>query len=479
MHIVIMVLVIGVTLGYSVFSSRTVKSAAGFSLVGRAANAPLVAGGIVGVIIGGGATVGTAQLAYQFGLCAWSYSLGAGIGFLVQGALYARKLRSTGLETVPEFFGLHYGKYAAPVISVCGTLSMLCGCVAGVIAGISIIAGMFELPHSTAAAILGVLVFMTVFFSGQKGSSIVGIIKMGVLWVGLLVGGILALFFLYDLPSFNEVFPSEPWLNLFSTGKSVVIGNIFSTVVGILCSQNYIQALYSASDAKTASRGAIMAGLVVIPVGLPIVAIGMFMHAQDPSIPPVLALPAFFFTYLPDWFGGLAIAGVLLAIIGSTAGQTLGIGTMISRDFVGNLFKISKSETILKTNRTVVLCVTILVSFIAYTYINSTVLYWNFFSFLLRGGGVFVPLTLAIFKPGWLSPNWALLSIITSTAAAIIARLMFDITFSPLYLALGISLAIVIIGILVSGKSYHAEYLGRKAAEAAGLPSADNHAYGK
>lgn len=126
-HYLGMALVIGGTLGYSIFSARNVKSADGFSLVGRAASTPLVAGGIVGVIIGGGATVGTAQLAYQAGLCAWSYSLGAGLGFLVQGIFYARKLRSTNLETVPEFFGLHYGKYAAPVISVCGTLSMLCG----------------------------------------------------------------------------------------------------------------------------------------------------------------------------------------------------------------------------------------------------------------------------------------------------------------------------------------------------------------
>ncbi len=457
-HYLGMILVVGITLGYSIYSARSVKSAAGFSLVGRAASSPLVAGGIVGVIIGGGATVGTAQLAYQAGLCAWSYSLGAGLGFLVQGIFYARALRRTNLETVPEFFGLHYGRYAAPVISVCGTLSMLCGCVAGVIAGINILAAILKIPHLAATFLLAVLVLMTVFFSGQKGSSVTGIIKMGVLWIGLLVGSIVALVALYDLPNFSEAFPKDPWLNLFSTGKGQVLGNIFSTVVGICCSQNYIQALYSASDARTASRGAIMAACVVIPVGLPIVAIGMLMHAKHPELQPILALPTFFFTYLPDWFGGIAISGVLLAIIGSTAGQALGIGTMISRDFVGNLFKISSSESILRANRTTLVAVTIIFSTLAYIYLNSTVLYWNFFSFLLRGGGVFVPLTLAIFKPGWLSPPWALASIIISTTVAIVAKLVFNVS-QPLFLALGISLIIVLLGIVLSGKSYRAHYL--------------------
>lgn len=461
-HYLGMFLVVGITLGYSIYSARNVKSADGFSLVGRAASSPIVAGGIVGVIIGGGATVGTAQLAYQAGLCAWSYSLGAGLGFLVQGIFYARALRRTNLETVPEFFGLHYGKYAAPVISICGTLSMLCGCVAGVIAGINILAAILKISPLAATFVLAALVLMTVFFSGQKGSSVTGIIKMSVLWVGLLVGSTVALVSLYELPDFSKVFPHEPWLNLFSTGTGQVLGNIFSTVVGICCSQNYIQALYSASDARTASRGAIMAGLVVIPVGLPIVAIGMFMHAQNPSLPPILALPTFFFTYLPDWFGGIAISGVLLAIIGSTAGQALGIGTMISRDFVGNVFKVSSSQGILMANRVTLVIVTSIFSILAYTYLNSTVLYWNFFSFLLRGGGVFVPLTLAIFKPGWLSPFWALTSIICSTAAAVIAKLAFDVS-QPLFLALGISLTIVMLGIIVSGKSHRAAHLKMQA----------------
>ena len=114
MHFVGIIGTIIASLSIAIYSARNVKSADGFSLAGRKAGAPLVAGGIAGVIIGGGATVGTAQMAFQSGLSAWSYALGAGLAFLIQGLFYARPLRNTELETVPQFFALHYGnaKYA-------------------------------------------------------------------------------------------------------------------------------------------------------------------------------------------------------------------------------------------------------------------------------------------------------------------------------------------------------------------------------
>ena len=43
----------------------------------------VVAGVIMGTLVGGSSTVGTAQLAFQFGMSAWWYTLGAGISCLI------------------------------------------------------------------------------------------------------------------------------------------------------------------------------------------------------------------------------------------------------------------------------------------------------------------------------------------------------------------------------------------------------------
>ncbi|MBQ2218175.1 MAG: sodium:solute symporter family protein, partial [Firmicutes bacterium] len=49
----------------------------------KGSNAAIVAGVIIGTLVGGSSTVGTAQLAYTYGLSAWWFTLGAGISCLV------------------------------------------------------------------------------------------------------------------------------------------------------------------------------------------------------------------------------------------------------------------------------------------------------------------------------------------------------------------------------------------------------------
>ena len=82
-HLIIMLLTVALVIGGGIYSARSVKSAEGYSLGGRSAGVPLVAGSIAGTVVGGGATVGTAQLAYSMGLSAWWFTLGSGIAFIL------------------------------------------------------------------------------------------------------------------------------------------------------------------------------------------------------------------------------------------------------------------------------------------------------------------------------------------------------------------------------------------------------------
>ena len=59
-QLVIICATIAVVLGFGIRAARSVHSTKGFSVGGRSAGVPLVAGGIAGTCVGGGATVGTA-----------------------------------------------------------------------------------------------------------------------------------------------------------------------------------------------------------------------------------------------------------------------------------------------------------------------------------------------------------------------------------------------------------------------------------
>ena len=79
MHYIGAALVILIIIGVGVYSGKQVKSASDYD-GGHNASAGLVMGAIIGTLVGGSSTIGTAQLAYTYGFSAWCFTLGGGIG---------------------------------------------------------------------------------------------------------------------------------------------------------------------------------------------------------------------------------------------------------------------------------------------------------------------------------------------------------------------------------------------------------------
>jgi SSS family solute:Na+ symporter len=175
--------------------------------------------------------------------------------------------------------------------------------------------------------------------------------------------------------------------------------------------------------------------------------IGMYMHVARPDVAPILVLPTFLLEHQSSLIGGIAMGGIILSLIGSIAGLSLGIGTMLSRDIFAKLFRVTSDAASLRLTRFVVLGVILCASAISILNEGSQILFWNYLSMALRGGGIFLPFTLAIIKPHAVSPSWAVASMVFSTAAAIIAAVM-KAPIHPLFIGLAVSLVILIIGYL-------------------------------
>ncbi len=432
-------------------AGRGAKTAEGFSLGGRSSGVAVIAGGISGTVIGGAATIGTAQLAYSLGLSGWWFTLGSGIGFILIGTFYARPLRHSGLETISQYLVINYGRGAGPIASLASSLGILFSAVASALAAIPMIGLMFGLSTWVSALVIVLLVIGYVAFGGMKGAGVAGLFKLVVIWLTLFAAGAVAVVFLAGQPELSTRFPAFPWFSLFGRGGAQTLGNLFSLIVGIICTQTYIQALYAASDSRTAAIGAFTAAAITIPVGLPSVAIGMAMRITHPEIPPVLALPLFLLENMPPVIAGIGIGGLMLSVVGSIAGLTLGIGTMLSRDIGQAVLGLSRDRDILRLNRVSVLAVTAIAAWIAATHLDSYVLDWNYMSMALRGAGIFLPLTLAIFAPKRLPAAWAVASMAASTLAAVAGRLVFDLPINPLFVGIAVS-AVFVGGGLLAGR---------------------------
>ena len=83
LHVLGLAATIALIVGIGLWSGKKVRSAEDFSGGGGKAGPWIVCGAIMGTLVSGQATIGTAQLAFNYGMSAWWFTLGSGIGCLI------------------------------------------------------------------------------------------------------------------------------------------------------------------------------------------------------------------------------------------------------------------------------------------------------------------------------------------------------------------------------------------------------------
>lgn len=89
-HVYSLVITLALVTLVGIGAAFKIKTNTDFTVGGRSSGPSLIAGTIIGTIVGGASTVGTAQLAFAVGLSAWWFTLGAGIALLVLAMFYAK-----------------------------------------------------------------------------------------------------------------------------------------------------------------------------------------------------------------------------------------------------------------------------------------------------------------------------------------------------------------------------------------------------
>ena len=446
-HFFSLIITLLVTLLPGILASRRVKSAEDYNVGGRSAGAGMVAGTIIGTIVGGAATVGTAQLGFKLGLTAWWFTLGSGIALILMGLFYSVPLRRSGLTTIAEFLVTDYGKPAGWLATLSACAGIFFSIVASTLTALHLIAGIFNIPLLFAAAVVILITTALVFFGGLSSSGLAGIFKIILIFASIFVGGLLAYSDMGGYAGLTQIFPAQPWFSLFGRGVGDGLFSLGAMIVGVISTQTYVQAIFSAKDTKAAAAGCLGAALVVIPVGLPSVMIGMYMHAHYPEINSIDALPLYLATYLPEWLGGVGMAALLLSALGSIAGLALGVGTMLSRDVVTKVWTTLSASGQLWASRLSVLAVSVAAMVFVFMHLDSSVLEWNYLSMALRGSGIFLPLTFCIFFPGRVRSSMGVAAMGAGIFAALFWKHISSIEVNSLLPALCYNLFFLIIGL--------------------------------
>ena len=419
-----------------IYAGKKVNSASDFTS-GKQMGIPMIAGSLVGTLVGGASTIGTAQLAFSYGFSAWWFTLGGGIGLLVLAFCFAKPMYTGGYHTLPQILSKAYGKKLATLAAVLMSVGTFISIVSQLLSGQALITSIAPMGKLGSMAIVVLLMAVYVVFGGAWGAGMVGILKTILLYVATLVCGFVSLRLAGGLEVLTESLPKEQYWNLFARGVWKDGGAGVSLLVGVLTTQTYLLPVLAAKNLKISRAGAATGGALTVLIGIAGIFVGMFMRLQAPDIDPSTAMPLFVIEYLPDFLGGIILATLLIAIVGTGAGLALGISSMLSGDIYKSLIRPKAPDReLLWVSRGIIALVLLAAAWFSLGEAGSLILGWSFLSMGLRGAVAFAPMCFALFAKRAVPRPFAAASMIAGPALVIAGSYILPAEIDPLFLGM-------------------------------------------
>lgn len=431
-----------------VYSARYVQSSRDFAVGSRSMGPALVASSVIAGFVGGTCIIGTAQMAFHYGVSGIWFTLGAGAGCLLLGLFLARPLREAEVDTIPQFLQRAYARPVGAWASLFISLGMYIQIIAQLLAAIPLLTSVLPLTPLQSGAVILLLMIGYVIFGGFWGTSLVGFLKTFLICASLFAAGVTGWGLIGGWPGLRAAFVPEPWFNLFPHGLGRELAAGFSVVVGFISTQAYLQPVFASKNGRAARAGVFLVAVLVPLIGVAGVMVGMFMRACAPGIDPGQAVPRFFLDYLPPWFAGVALATLLISLIMTGASLLLSVSIIFTHDVYRELFRSrAKDRELLIVSRALIFILAVVALFFAHSNINTLILKWAFLSMALRGVTIFLPLLGAIFWRGKIHPRAGLRAVSIAPAAAILWSFVFPDGPDPFYIGIALSGAFLAAGL--------------------------------
>ena len=467
-------------------SGRKVKSAADFASGGSKAGAWIVCGAIMGTLVSGQATIGTAQLAFSYGLSAWWFTLGSGIGCLILALGFAVSYRESGCSTLLQIVSREYGAKAESLGSIFCSIGIFISVVAQVLSATALLITIFPMSHLTAAVLSIALMAVYVIFGGMWGAGLGGVAKLILLYMSSILGGILVFGLaggfsgLMDslgtllegttLGAVNgladEIGIGERYTSLVARGAGKDIGSCLSLILGVLSTQTYAQAIWSGKTHRAAKKGALLSAFLIPPIGVACILIGLYMRGQCITADEVAALtaagqaipeglirlestsqvfPMFVVNCMPDLLGGIVLGTLFITVVGGGSGLALGMASILVTDiFQPRWPQIKASGKTLLVSRSTIMVILMIAAGVAVLVPGAMINDFGFLSMGLRGAVVFLPMCGGLWLKGKIPSRFALASIIGGPIAVLAGK--FLAPFDPLFLGMAVCLVIMAAG---------------------------------
>lgn len=493
-HIVGILLTVGLLLVVGILSGRKVRDARSFVSGGRSGSW-MVCGIIMGTLVGGQSTIGTAQLAFCYGLSAWWFTIGAALGCVVLALFYVVPLRRSGCVTLSEIVAREYGHKAEAIGSVLCMMGMFISIVSQVLASSAMLTSLFGVSAVLAAVLSALLIVCFVFLGGIRSAGIGGLLKVVLLYVSSVAAAVMVwrmsgglrgvchdvqqlfvqrpeLLEFCDLPDVGAV--GHRFGSLVARGPLKDVGSGLSLLLGVVSTQTYAQGVWAARSYRTARRGVLLSALLVPVIGAACTLVGLYMRGHYVTLAEQQALlaagrllpegvgvmqgsaevfPRFILDVCPDGWGGILLGTLFVTVLGGGSGLALGVATILVHNVICNLNPALRQRGrdirwLYRASIAGIAGVVMLAAFVALHSHRTLINDLGFLSLGLRATALLLPLSCALFLPGILGWREMVAAMIAGTATMIVAFLL-SLPADPIFYGLGIEVVICFAAYLV------------------------------
>ena len=391
----VIVLIVGI------LAQKLAKSGTDYLIAGRNLGLWLCTVVVVGEWLGGMSTIGVSERAYVTGISSAWYNISTSIGMALFGFLLAKHYRKNHVYTVSEMIEKLYSKSVRTVSAIAFLFAYIILGYAQIQTVGSVLASTLNMRFSDGVILGGLIVTIYVTAGGFWSITLTNVIHTFLLYfsiistfiIGLVkIGGYSGLFAALAEAGKNPAVYKSP----LGVGLNQVLGWIIGGMFGAFAAQASIQPVFAAKDEKTAKNASLLSALLIFPTGIltatlgMIAATGKFANVPNPkqALPSLLMSPSF----VPAWFGGIALAGILAAILSTIAPVMFAISTILVKDIYHNIIhKEADEQRLLKVSRWFTLVVGLLLIPLA-VYLKGFVLDTGYISYAIRGAAAVIVL---------------------------------------------------------------------------------------
>lgn len=458
--IIVLIIYVVSMLAIGVVSKGKINSMDDFILGGKRFNKFALTGTIMATMVGSGMMMGAAGSSYTDGAggtLLWIY-FGFGFGLILMG-LFSKRLRKTGARSLAEAISSAFGtnaRLACAIVVVIYAASLVAINVAGLRTIIIYVFGDSLNLSMELATLIAVLI--PIAFTAMGGFFAVvwtDTVQLVIMIVGIFIlGPIIGIQAAGGMDVITASYASEgltltnPLANGVSSG---MIGLALSYVLASPGDPTMPQRALSAKDDKTATVSFTISGFIAFGFAVSLLLIGGAAHVLVPGLENAdSALPMMIVQYYPPVVKGLAIAGMIAAIMSSFDSFLILATTHIMYD-IGKVIKPDLSDEKIHKSLPILTVALGIVGALIALFISSLLGYLSMV-FSIIGSSVVPALVAALYFREKTSKTAVTLSIIAG--AVVPAVLFFTVGYDvflgdPVFIGLFSSVGILILGSLV------------------------------